>query len=153
MKGIRFEKVSFNQFQKDYDRLGGKLDKKGLLEVYDAIKLPQKKVGAVGYDFYSPFSTVLWREDHIEDCLPTGIRVVMPAGFCLLLIPRFSSGIRLVNSIGIVHSDSHARDDEGHIIIKVKCGGEPVHIKRGDSFMQGVIVKTFEAEGDEENHD
>ena len=59
MKRIaRFEKVSFEQFKKDYESIFGNSD--NVLDIYENIKLPKRATkGSAGHDFFAPFSFVL----------------------------------------------------------------------------------------------
>ena len=52
-KIAKFEKVSFEQFEKDW--LKNFPDTADVKAVYDSIKLPQRATtGSAGYDFYAP---------------------------------------------------------------------------------------------------
>lgn len=103
---IRFEKVSFEQFLKDWskDRPNPPTEKEKsvIKEIYDSIKLPKRSTeGSAGYDFYSPFNLHLPGEQLVMTpprtpsivtqnsymypeynfmreylCIPTGIRFV-----------------------------------------------------------------------------
>ena len=53
MKIAKFEKVSFEQFEKDW--LKNFPDTNDVKAVYDSIKLPKRATtGSAGYDFYAP---------------------------------------------------------------------------------------------------
>ena len=56
MKRIaRFEKVSFEQYKKDYLDTFGTLE--NVEEIYNNIKLPRRATkGSAGYDYFAPFS-------------------------------------------------------------------------------------------------
>lgn len=70
MKKIaKFEKVSFEQFKKDWEYYN-----ENIQEIYDNIKLPKRATkGSAGYDFFAPISLTLAPGKTIK--IPTGIRV------------------------------------------------------------------------------
>ena len=54
----RFEKVSFEQFKKDYFDTFNTLD--NVEEIYNSIKLPTRATkGSAGYDYFAPFDITL----------------------------------------------------------------------------------------------
>ena len=71
-KGIaKFEKVSFEQFKKDFSDISQDIDE--IKRIYDNIKLPKRAtVGSAGYDFYSPIDFRLIQNRTIK--IPTGIK-------------------------------------------------------------------------------
>lgn len=149
---IKFEKVPFDQFYKDFFNTQ-KIDvsREVLLEIYDNIKLPQRatKVSA-GYDFYSPFDLEL---DNEYITLPTGIRWVCDdPNYVLLLLPRsglgFKYGVQLRNTVGVIDADYANAENYGHIMAKI-AAEETCDVNRGQGFMQGIIVP-FAAIDDEE---
>ena len=75
MKRIaRFEKVSFEQYKKDYFDTFNTLE--NVEEIYNDIKLPKRATkGSAGYDYFAPFDIVLKPNETIK--VPTGIRVYM----------------------------------------------------------------------------
>ena len=80
MKRIaRFEKVSLNEFMKDWiDTFGGSEDE--ATQVYNDIKLPKRAtVGSAGYDFFSPLTFALKPNETIK--VPTGIRAYIDEGW------------------------------------------------------------------------
>lgn len=140
---IKFEKVPFDQFYKDFFNTQ-KIDvsREVLLEIYDNIKLPQRatKVSA-GYDFYSPFDLEL---DNEYITLPTGIRWVCDdPNYVLLLLPRsglgFKYGVQLRNTVGVIDADYANAENYGHIMAKI-AAEETCDVNRGQGFMQGIIV-------------
>ena len=73
----KFEKVSFNQYQKDQENAQ---------QYYNDIKLPKRAtIGSAGYDFYMPYDLVL--EPGQTAKIPTGIRASMQNGWVLCLFP------------------------------------------------------------------
>ena len=115
----KFEKVSFEQFKKDYIDACPQLAKDDIKEIYDAIKLPKRATaGSAGYDFYAPFPIVLQPGSTTK--IPTGIRARIDNGWVLKLYPRSGLGFKfrmqLNNTVGIIDSDYYGSDNEGHIL-------------------------------------
>lgn len=149
---IKFEKVPFDQFYKDFFNTQQiDVSREVLLEIYNNIKLPQRatKVSA-GYDFYSPFDLEL---DNEYITLPTGIRWICDdPNYVLLLLPRsglgFKYGVQLRNTVGVIDADYANAENYGHIMAKI-AAEETCDVNRGQGFMQGIIVP-FAAIDDEE---
>lgn len=149
MKKIaKFEKVSFEQFKKDWlDTFNRALTDEELLEIYDNIQLPKRATrGSAGYDFKSPLDFTLTPGSSIK--IPTGIRCKIEEGWVLKCYPRSGLGfkfrIRLFNTVAVVDSDYFYSDNEGHIFIKLANEtneGKLVKIKQGEGFAQGVFVE------------
>lgn len=149
MKKIaKFEKVSFEQFKKDWlDTFNRALTDEELLEIYDNIQLPKRATkGSAGYDFKSPLDFTLTPGSSIK--IPTGIRCKIKDGWVLKCYPRSGLGfkfrIRLFNTVAVVDSDYFYSDNEGHIFIKLANEtneGKLVKIKQGEGFAQGVFVE------------
>lgn len=139
-----FEKISFDQFVKDFvkDYDGVPLLKEGavLLDVYNNIHLPLRKTdGSAGYDFFSPVAV------HVSGSpitLPTGIRVKIEPGYFMACYPRsglgFKYGMRLENTTGIIDSDYYYANNEGHIMARISAN-RSFDITEGDRFMQGIF--------------
>ena len=145
MKNItHFEKVSFEQFQKDV--LKNTKIKNKIEEIYDNIKLPKRATrGSAGYDFFLPFDIVLKPKDSI--IIPTGIRCQMNDEYVLQIFPRSSLGfkfrLQLDNVVGIIDSDYYNACNEGHIIIKISnlsFEEKKVELVRGEAFIQGIFL-------------
>lgn len=151
MKRIaKFEKVSLEQFKADFE--GENAD-----EVYAAIKLPKRATsGSAGYDFYAPYDIKLAPGETAK--IPTGIRVLIEDSWVLMLYPRSGLGfkyrLQLNNTVGIIDSDYHLSENEGHIFIKITNDsneGKTVEIPAGTGFAQGIFVEygiTFDDEAD-----
>ncbi|BFK11797.1 dUTP diphosphatase [Coprococcus phoceensis] len=149
MKKIaKFEKVSFEQFKKDWlDTFNRAWTDEELLEIYDNIQLPKRATrGSAGYDFKSPLDFTLTPGSSIK--IPTGIRCKIEEGWVLKCYPRSGLGfkfrIRLFNTVAVVDSDYFYSDNEGHIFIKLANetnDGKLVKIKQGEGFAQGVFVE------------
>ena len=116
----QFEKVSFNQFDKDFkDTYGDQYD---VNAVYESIKLPKRATsGSAGYDFYAPVDIELKAGETAK--IPTGIRVKILDNWVLKVYPRSGLGfkfrLQLNNTVGIIDSDYYGSSNEGHIFIKI----------------------------------
>ena len=161
----QFEKVSFEQFKKDWiDTFSSKfyeydedvLDRL-IGNIYNSIKLPKRATsGSAGYDFFCPYGFMIQPNNTMK--IPTGIRCKMESGWVLKAYPRsghgFKYGTHLANTVGIIDEDYYNADNEGHIKVKLSCDprGEAKYfvIKPGDKFCQGIIREFFLAEGDDE---
>lgn len=143
----KFEKVSLNQFIKDWIDTFGNQGSDIITEIYNDIKLPKRATsGSAGYDFYSPVDITLQPGFTIK--IPTGIRCLMNKGWVLKCYPRSGLGFKyrmqLNNSVGIIDSDYFYSDNEGHIFAKITNDsneGKVIRLKAGDGFMQGIFVE------------
>lgn len=153
--GIRFEKVSFNQFTKDWQIIYGMTPHLSVIEdIYDQIKLPTRSTaGSAGYDFKIPAALTL--EPGKSEIIPTGIRAIMPEDTVLMIYPRSGLGFKyrmqLNNTVGVIDSDYTASDNEGHILVKITNDtneNKNLKINEGDAFVQGIFTKYLTVEGD-----
>lgn len=136
IKVAKFEKVSWNEFQKVINDN----------EIYSKIKLPKRATtGSAGYDFFAPFTFTLKPLETIT--IPTGIRVKIEEGWFLSIFPRSGLGfkyrLRLNNTVGIIDSDYYNAENEGHIFIKItnETNEEKVvTIHEGTAFAQGIFM-------------
>lgn len=135
----KFEKVSFEEFQKNFD-----FDAR---EIYDNIKLPVRATsGSAGYDFFAPVDFELKSGETAK--IPTGIRARIDDGWVLKIYPRSGLGfkfrLQLDNTVGIIDADYYNSDNEGHIFIKVtNCSYDNekvVSVKGGNGFAQGIFL-------------
>lgn len=141
----RFEKVSFEQFKKDYFDTFNTLD--NVEEIYNSIKLPTRATkGSAGYDYFAPFDISLKPGETIK--IPTGIRCYMEEGWVLKNYPRSGLGfkfrLQLNNTVGIIDSDYYYSSNEGHIMSKITNDSnenKTVSIKKGDGFIQGIFLE------------
>ena len=141
----KFEKVSFEQFKKDWADTFYVTD--GIEKIYEDIKLPKRATaGSAGYDFYAPMAFELKPGETIK--IPTGIRAIINENWVLKIYSRSSLGFKyrlwLDNLTGIIDSDYSNSDNEGHIFIKVTNNSledKIVSINRGDKFAQGIFVQ------------
>ncbi len=144
-KVARFEKVSFEQFEKDWKGTFPE-EKRNIQEIYDAIQLPRRAtIGSAGYDFYLPLPLELSPLENVK--IPTGIRVWIETGWVLQLFPRsglgFKYGFRLNNTVGIIDSDYYYSDNEGHMFAKMvneNHEGKSMQLSEGEAFIQGILL-------------
>lgn len=134
----KFSKVSYEQYAA---AVGGDVD---LREEYEAIKLPRRATsGSAGYDFFVPCDISISPKEDVK--IPTGIRLELDKNTFLMCVPRSGLGFKyrlmMNNTVGIIDSDYFYSDNEGHIFAKLYNGGnKEVFIKKGDAFMQGIIL-------------
>ena len=138
-KIAKFEKVSFDRFQKDW--LKAFPETEDVQAVYDSIVLPQRATaGSAGYDFYVPAAVTFPKDASV--LVPTGIRAQMAEGWVLAIFPRsglgFKHRIGLDNTVGIIDADYYGSSNEGHIMIKMSCtahdAGHSATVAAGDGF-------------------
>lgn len=150
----KFEKVSFEQFKKDWkdtfeitdSTIGDEyLIRDDIIhEIYDNIELPKRSTSfSAGYDFRSPLKFRLCSDDSIK--IPTGIRCRMNNDYVLQIYPRSGLGSKYMfvpmNLVAIIDSDYYDSDNEGHIFMKMKnCGDKTIEINTGDAFCQGIFM-------------
>ncbi len=155
MKSVaRFEKVSFEQFLKDFKDTYP-LSDDVIKNIYDKIKLPKRATkGSAGYDFYAPTEIILNPGETAK--IPTGIRAFIEDGYVLEIYPRSGLGfkyrLQLNNTVGIIDSDYYNSKNEGHIFIKITNDsneGKSVNILEGDGFAQGIFKEFFITYDDE----
>lgn len=142
-----FEKISFEQWEKDCSNIFPNATKEDIKMWYDNIQLPvASTANSAGHDFTLPFESD-WYSQQDKFMIPTGIRWVTETEddkhTVLLICPRSGwgtkYGMRLVNTIGVIDSDYCLAKNEGHIMamVSVDVG---FHTFVGDKFMQGIIV-------------
>lgn len=143
----KFEKVSFNQFLKDYnDTFDYGQSVEEIKTIWDNIKLPMRATtGSAGYDFLTPISFTLQPGETIK--IPTGISCWIDDGWVLKLYPRSGLGfkyrLQLNNTVGIIDGDYFDSDNEGHIFAKMTNDTNENRIiimNSGCGFMQGIFV-------------
>ena len=141
----KFEKVSQEQFVKDFLDAFPEQDEAEAVRVYGAIRLPERATaGSAGYDYFSPVDFTLQPGETIK--IPTGIRARMEEGWVLCNFPRSGQGFRfrlqLNNTVGIINSDYYFSDNEGHILAKLTNDsneGKVLSVKAGGGFLQGIF--------------
>ena len=150
----KFEKVSYEQFKKDFIDCFGETSE-NIREIYDEIKLPKRATtGSAGYDYYSPVDITLKPGETVK--IPTGIRCRMENGWVLMNYPRSGLGfkyrLQLNNTVGVIDSDYYGSSNEGHIMSKMTNDsneGKVVEIKKGTGFMQGIFMEFGICEDDD----
>lgn len=156
---VKFEKISYEQFLKDYTAVyGTEIPEDCIKEMYNNLKLPKRATtGSAGYDFFSPFEFLL-EEPNAEIIIPTGIRAIMDNDKVLMIYPRSGLGtkhyMRLSNSTGVIDSDYAGAENEGHIYIKYRLENhnpDNVRIAAGEAIAQGVFVYFIKTDDDDAN--
>lgn len=145
----KFEKISINQFNKDFGCPGGR-------HYYD-IRLPKRATEfSAGYDFYLPYHYDVIIPPGQTKKIPTGIRVKLDNDKVLLIAPRSGLGfkyrLQLDNTIGVIDADYYNSENEGHIWIKITNDSKEdktVTIKSGEAFAQGIIMQYFKTDDDD----
>lgn len=156
----KFEKVSYEQFERDYlDTFGYSNEepsqrfRQEIESMYYGLELPTRATsGSCGYDIHSPFSFKLKPKETIK--IPTGLRCKIDHNYALFIHVRSSIGFKyhtvLSNITGIIDEDYYESDNEGHIFIKlVNHGDKTLNISRGDAICQGVFIEYGITEDDD----
>lgn len=151
-KVAKFEKVSYEQFEKDTLKTFPYLTEEDIMIAYKNIKLPKRSTtGSAGYDFFLPFNILLPEDNAVV--IPTGIRCKIEDGWVLKCYPRsghgFKYGIRLANTVGIIDADYYNAENEGHIQIKLVNDSEAfqekgrfndINLAKEAAFCQGIFI-------------
>ena len=143
----KFEKVSFDQFKKDWMGEHPEDTEERIRKIYDGIRLPRRATsGSAGYDFFAPCDFSL-KAGAITKIL-TGIRVKIDDGWVLKIYPRSGLGfkyrLQLNNTVGIIDRDYYGSDNEGHIQIKLTNDSrenKTLEVSDGMGFAQGIFVE------------
>lgn len=142
----KFEKISFEQWQKDIND-----DRK----LYDSFELPMRQTKySAGYDFRSPIAFIL-KPGEVKK-VPTGVKIQMNEDELLMILVQSSMGfqynVRLTNQVGLFESDYYNNEtNEGHAWISLQNHGDQdfvVHV--GDRIGQGVFQKFLTVEDESE---
>lgn len=121
------------------------------------VRLPDRHTaGSAGYDFFlvedvtiPPFGT-----ESKPVIVPTGLKAYMPEDEVLMCYPRSSAGIRrnliMANTVSIIDSDYYGNaENEGHIYIALRnLSDQTVHLKKGESVVQGIFSRFLLVDGD-----
>lgn len=142
----KFEKVSEEQFIKDWKNAFPECSDEEIMDIYWDIRLPQRATkGSAGYDFYAPCDFEIKPGQQV--LIPTGIRVRMEESYVLMLFPRSGLGfkyrLQLNNTTGIIDSDYYHADNEGHMFCKLLNDtreNKTVELKKGTGMVQGIFV-------------
>lgn len=145
-KIAKFEKVSLNQFIKDFKDSFNNLKEQEIIDIYNQIILPKRATkGSAGYDFYTPINISLKPNETIK--IPTGIRVKIEDGWFLAIFPRSGLGfkyrLQLNNTVGIIDADYYNANNEGHIMIKMTNAtneNKIVEVNALQGFAQGIFM-------------
>lgn len=143
----KFEKVSKEQFSKNYTKYFTGISEESPESIYNDIKLPVRATNnSAGYDFFIPYDLLI--EAGKEAIVPTGIKVHLDNDKFLAIYPRSGLGfkykLRLSNTVGIIDADYINADNEGHIFIKLSNEGDKdLLIKKGQGIAQGIIQSFF----------
>lgn len=160
---MHFEKITREQWVKDMINLyhlerPTEENFREINKLYDGIKLPKRATKySAGYDFYVSGDTPLLSRG--STVIPTGIRWVCDKeedkNKVLQIYPRsgigFRTGVRLMNTVGIIDADYWEGNNEGHIMVKLYNPMDShLHIKDGDAIVQGVITEYHTCDDEEE---
>lgn len=145
-KIAKFEKVSKEQFVKDWLHVFSGSDAEQAGAVYEDIQLPRRATkGSAGYDLFAPSDFLIKPGEQV--LIPTGVRVRMIDGYVLMLFPRSSLGfkyrLQMNNTVGIIDSDYYNADNEGHIFCKLTndtVEDKTVELKKGTGMVQGIFL-------------
>ena len=145
-KVAKFEKVSLNQFVKDFKETFPDFKEEEIKKIYDEIKLPCRATcQSAGYDFYMPLDFILNPGETMK--IPTGIRARINDGWFLAIFPRSGLGfkyrLQLNNTVGIIDADYYGALNEGHIQIKMTNDsnvGKICKLDKGQGFAQGIFM-------------
>lgn len=141
----KFEKVSREQFSKDFTKCIGGNDA-AAERLYDNVVLPKRATaGSAGYDLITPVSFTLAPGEGVK--IPTGLRIKMQPGWMLLILPKSGLGSRfrlqLDNTMGLIDCDYYDAANEGHIMVPVtndSKSGKVLTVEAGKAFVQAVLV-------------
>ena len=169
MSIMHFEKITREQWVKDMVNLyhlesPTEGDFKEINKLYDGIKLPKRATKySAGYDFYVSGDALLPVGD--SAIILTGIRWVCDKeedkNKVLQIYPRsgigFRTGVRLMNTVGIIDADYWEGNNEGHIMVKLynpmssySNSTGHLQIKDGEAIVQGVITEYHTCDNEEE---
>ena len=160
---MHFEKITREQWVKDMVNLyhlesPTEENFREINKLYDGIKLPKRATKhSAGYDFYVSGDVIIPTEE--SGVIPTGIRWVCDKeedkNKVLQLYPRsgigFKTGVRLMNTVGIIDADYWEGNNEGHIMLKLyNPMDSPLHVEDGGAIVQGVITEYHTCDDEEE---
>ena len=160
---MHFEKITREQWVKDMVNLyhlesPTEENFREINKIYDGIKLPKRATKySAGYDFYVSGDTPL--PSGGSAVIPTGIRWVCDKeedkNKVLQIYPRsgigFRTGVRLMNTVGIIDADYWEGNNEGHIMVKLHNPMNAyMHIKDGEAIVQGVSTEYHTCDDEEE---
>lgn len=153
MRRRGFEKISYNQFLKDWANYLDLDDDELCRSVYASIKLPSRATArSACYDVFSLFELELNPKDEFK--FPTGFKSYMMDDEVLHFYARSGLGfkyVRLANQTGVGDSDYYNNTgNEGHYWVKIRNEGDNViKINIGDGIAQCEFQKYLLADGDD----
>ena len=137
----KFEKISYNQWHKDY----GDNDQHSFDKYLDDIPMPKRATkGSAGYDICTPFDIDLLPNEEIN--IPTGLKCKIDNGWALFALPKSGLGfkyfVRLANTIGLIDEDYYNNENnEGHMWVKIRNeGSKLLHIDAHKGICQMVFL-------------
>lgn len=65
----------------------------------------------------------------------TGVKVEVPEGHVLLIVPRSSTKLTLVNTVGVIDPDYR-----GEIFVKCRAESNTFRVKKGERLVQALLV-------------
>ena len=113
----------------------------------EGVNIPVRKTkGSCGYDIFCPEDISL--PNNIWKPIDTGIKMEkgdIPEGFCALIAPRSSMGVkyklRIANTVGVIDSDYTMDTIKAMITVDVSDKGEGgVIIKQNERILQMILV-------------
>jgi dUTP pyrophosphatase len=115
-------------------------------------KLPERKTRwSAGYDFFI-IDDIVIPPHSVSKALPTNVKAYMQYNEVLELHIRsslgFKKGATLVNCTGIIDADYYNNpQNSGEIYAKIRnSSSNPLVLKRGDAFMQGIFKEYLESD-------
>lgn len=151
MKKRGFEKISLEQFKKDFKAIN---NSPSLEDEYSQIILPRRAtLLSAGYDIYATRDIIL-KPGEMKS-IPTGIKVYMQDDEWFSLRVRsghgFKFNIRLKNQVGVVDADYYDNEkNEGHMFVAFQNeGNENWVVKKGEALAQGIFHKYLIADNDD----
>lgn len=140
-----FEKISFQQFQKDFNCTSE--------FIYNQIKLPRRATQkSSGYDIYSPYDLSIKPNETVK--LPTALKSYMQDDEFLAILPRSSVGwkykITLENTVANIDADYYNNEkNEGHIFLKFTNNSEHEWVvKSGEAIFQAIFINYLVTDDD-----
>lgn len=143
-----FQKVKYEQFRKDCINSHYYFT----TDSVDIIMPKRATAMSAGYDIYPPFDVPIRSDEEVT--IPTGLKVKLPDGYFLMLVPRSSLGmnygIALANTVGIIDADYYNNpSNEGHILVRlVNRGNKTCIIPQYKAICQGLIFRYETTEDD-----
>ncbi len=139
----KFELVSTEQLQKDFDRLGANFDRVAFKKAYEPRRATKS---SAAYDLYCPIDLTL-KPGEISK-IPTGFKIKIPKREGFFIYIRSSLGIKDINlpaGVNIIDADYYNNEsNEGHFFIIIKNNSsKDFVIEKGDRIAQGVFQKYF----------